>query len=108
MRKDQIERLNDLSERVCEVFITEADPGNWTGAGLPLDALDQKTRGDRVWDKKNAIQTGALLARIIDLRERPERSGPEMPEDDAERDIKRFEKAAKEMIEAVASGSRTG
>lgn len=103
MRKDQIERLQDMAEQVAEVFLEEADPQNWSGAGQMLADMDKDTRGGRYFDKKNAIQTGTLLARVLDLRDRDARSGGggEKPEEDAEQEINRFEKQAKEMVNAV-------
>ena len=102
MRHDQIERLQDLAEQVAEVFMEEADPQNWTGAGYMLADMDKDMRGGRYWDKKNAIQTGSLLARVLDLRDRDSRSADtKTPEDDAEQEINRFEKQAKEMVNAV-------
>ena len=106
MRQDQIDRLNDLAESVGEVFIDEADPANWTGAGIPLADMNKDQRGGRYWDKKNAIQTGALLARILDLSERDKRTGPNgapLPEPDADAEIGRFEKQAKDLLKAVSA-----
>ena len=106
MRQDQIDRLQDLSESVSDVFIEEADPENWNGAGVPLADLDAKARGNRYWDKKNAIQTGALLARILDLRDRDkgqQGGGVTTPDEDVDKDIHRFEKQAKELLHAVSS-----
>lgn len=108
MRKDQIERLNDLAERIGEVFIEEADPQNWSGAGLPLSGLDTENRGNRYWDKKNAIQTGSLLARVIDLAERDTRAGPSAATDpdDAEKDIRKYEKQAKDLLDVIQSAAK--
>ena len=102
MRKDQIDRLQDIAEQIGEVFLEEADPANWNGAGVPLASLDKDQRGGRYWDKKNAIQTGTLLARVLDLRDRDTRSADtKTPEEDAEQEINRFEKQAKDMVNAV-------
>lgn len=107
MRKDQVERLGDLSERIAEVFVTEADPDNWNGSGVPLRDLDEKARGNRYWDKKNAIQTGSLLARVLDLRDRDKEcgAGNEIPEDDADRQIAAYEKKAKDLIRGIQQGT---
>lgn len=106
MRQDQIDRLNDLAESVGEVFINEADPENWTGSGIPLAGMDKDQRGGRYWDKKNAIQTGALLARILDLSERDKRTGPNVvpvPESDDDASIVKFEKRAKDLLRVVSA-----
>ncbi len=105
MRQDQIDRLQTLAEEIGDVFIDEASPSAWNGAGIPLAELDDKKRGNRYWDKKNAIQTGTLLARVLDLRDRDkkEQNGQPapVPEQDAESEIRRYEKQAKEMVNAV-------
>ena len=104
MRQDQIDRLEDLSQEIAEVFIDEADPTNWNGNGAALSEMDEKTRGNRYWDKKNAIQTGALLARVLDLRDRDKGqvgAGVTTPDEDAEKQLKQYEKQAKEMVNAV-------
>ena len=112
MRQDQIDRLQDLSEAVGDVFMEEANPENWSGGGggkeppTPLAEMDEKTRGNRYWDKKNAIQTGALLARIIDLRDRDNGQtggGVTTAPEDAEKEIGRFEKQAKELLRVVGA-----
>lgn len=110
MRQDQLDRLEDIEERVAEVFMAEADPDGWNGAGVSLKDMDEKTRGGRYWDKKNAIQTGTLLARVQDLRKRDGNNlANPMPEEDAEQEVRRFEKEAKEAINRAARGglSRT-
>lgn len=33
LRPDQLKSLADLAEKLADVFITEADPENWSGAG---------------------------------------------------------------------------
>lgn len=107
MRKDQIERLKYLSETIGEVFLDEADPENWSGAGLALSAMDKDTRGGRYWDKKNAIQTGSLLSRVLELSERDQHNGSSpMPEDDAEGEIDKYEKKAKDLLNAIQAKSR--
>jgi hypothetical protein len=105
MRPDQTEKLNDLTGDLMDVFLTEADPTNWTGAGQTQAEMEKETRGARNWDMKNANQAGALLARALDLRDRlqgvTQPNTPPVPDDAAEADIARFERQAKEMIKQV-------
>ena len=61
MRPDQIERLKDLTERLADVFLLEADPAEWPGSGVAPADLSQQERGDRFWSKKNAMATGGVL-----------------------------------------------
>lgn len=67
MRPDQLERLKDLSERLADVFITEADPENWSGAGKLPNEMSKGERGDRHWDRKGAMGTGGVLKYTLDL-----------------------------------------
>ena len=106
MRQDQLVRLLNLSEKVGEVFLEEADPDNWNGAGMPMSGMNTEIRGNRLWDKKNAVQTGALLARILDLADRDIKGADPMPDDDTEKEISRYERKAKELIGAIQSGAR--
>jgi hypothetical protein len=67
MRPDQLQQLQDLSERLADVFLSEADPDNWSGAGkLPAD-MTKDERGDRHWDRKGAMGTGGVLRYTMDL-----------------------------------------
>jgi hypothetical protein len=67
MRPDQLQMLEDLTEKLADVFITEADPDNWSGAGkLPAD-MSVEERGNRHWDRKGAMGTGGVLRYTLDL-----------------------------------------
>lgn len=64
MRQDQYERLQALEEKLTDVFLGEAEPEAWPGAGLPVATMDKNTRGDRYWCKKNAVATLSLIQRV--------------------------------------------
>lgn len=64
MRQDQYERLQALSEKLMERFLQEADPDEWPGAGMKIATMDQQTRGDLYWTKKNGAATGMLYTRV--------------------------------------------
>ena len=64
MRQDQYERLQALEEKLLDVFLVEADPDEWPGAGMKMAAMDAQTRGDRYWVKKNAAASGILVNRV--------------------------------------------
>ena len=106
MRPDQITRLKELAEEIGEVFLEEADPQNWSGAGQILAEMDKDTRGGRYFDKKNAVQTGSLLARVLDLAERDIGSGVKTLDDDADDEIKKYEKKAKELLKGIQSRAK--
>lgn len=67
MRPDQIQRLNDLSERLADRFLIEADPIEWPGADAAPSEVTQQERGDAYWCKKNAMATGGVLRYTLDL-----------------------------------------
>jgi hypothetical protein len=64
MRQDQYEKLMKLEEKLMECFLTEADPDAWPGKDIPIATMDQQTRGDRYWCKKNAAASGVLIHRV--------------------------------------------
>lgn len=64
MRQDQYEKLMKLEEKLMECFLTEADPDVWPGKDVPIATMDQQTRGDRYWCKKNAAASGVLIHRV--------------------------------------------
>lgn len=107
MRPDQLARLNDLSEKLADTFLTEADPDEWAGGSkLPAD-LTQQERGDRYWCKKNAMATGGVLRYTLDLVAK--HVGEEDPSDDAdmEKKIRDAEKrAAKAVNDAIARAKK--
>ena len=67
MRQDQYEKLQALSERLTDVFLDEAEPDQWPGHGIAVGAMDQQTRGDRYWCKKNAVATLTLIGRVAGI-----------------------------------------
>ena len=86
MRPDQIARLQDLSEQLADVFITEADPTNWSGDGkLPCD-MSRDERGSRHWDRKGAMGTGGVLKYTLDLVAAATKNAIDDPNAQTERD----------------------
>lgn len=110
MRSDQLTRIDALTEEIADVFLTESDPKNWNGAGVPAAKMTEKVRGSRNWDVKNANQVGALLMRTLELRERMRGWSADQhksPADDrADADIARYEAEAKKLLDTM--GARRG
>lgn len=103
MRPDQLAQLNDLAERLADVFIVEADPNNWSGAGqLPAD-MDPQTRGNRHWDRKGAMGTGGVLNTTLNLMQHWGKGGPGdgQPDGDLDDAISDAEKRAKQALARV-------
>jgi hypothetical protein len=108
MRPDQLQRLQELSEKLADVVLEEADPAEWPGAHTPLAALSQQERGDRYWCKKNAAATFALLERTASLLTDVQTVGNDRHKDDEDldRQIKDKEKEAAKMLERVMKGAK--
>lgn len=87
MRPDQIQRLKDLTEKLADRFLIEADPDEWPGAGQGPADLSQQERGDAYWCKKNAMATGGVLRYTLDLT-KTHQAAPESPEQDSDLDNK--------------------
>jgi hypothetical protein len=109
MRDDQRKRLQDLSERLADSFLLEADPGEWPGDGRPPADLTQQERGDRYWCKKNAMATGGVLKFVLDLQARTGAEGgdPER-ESDIDHRIAEAEKRAASAVERAMSKAKQG
>ena len=115
MRPDQLRELQSLSERLADVFLSEADPDNWSGAGkLPAD-MTKDERGDRHWDRKGAMGTGGVLKYTIDLIAAHEMAGSSDDETQLARDAdleakindakKRAHAAMKRVIDKTAKAN---
>lgn len=107
MRPDQLQRLQDLSERLADVFLSEADPDNWTAGGkLPCD-LTREERGDRHWDRKGAMGTGAVLRYTLDILNRQPSGGGDREQDDAmDASIREAEQRAAKALARVMDKAR--
>lgn len=117
MRQDQYEKLQELTEKLTDAFIGEADPAVWPGQGVAIAAMDQQTRGDRYWCKKNAAATLSVLVRttnligIIQMRGAGGGAGgvtpAEQEKDDSglDADIKAAEKEASKLLEQLQKGT---
>ena len=110
MRQDQYERLVALSEKLTDTLLVEIDPEKWPGAGLDPMTMDQQTRGDRYWCKKNAAATLTLIMKnnsLFDLirRQAPGNDPPpttpseESEEDGMDAQIRRAEREATKLLE---------
>lgn len=86
MRPDQFDRLQQLEERLTDVFISEADPDAWPGAGRPSAKLSAQERKGRYLYKRAASETAMLLVRtqaLIDKVRGYEETPEGDPRDDA-------------------------
>lgn len=113
MRPDQLTRLQELSEKLAERFLLEADPAEWPGDGqVPAD-MTQQQRGDSYWCKKNAMATGGVLRFTMDvLAKQTPAEDPKNPPDpskeaDIDRQIRDAERRSAALVEqAIATAKR--
>lgn len=110
MRQDQFEKLQELSEKLTDVVIDEADPANWPGSGWKPIELTKEQRGDRYWSKKNAVATLSLIGRIHQLTSAIRLAsnggatggaGVEEPEDALDAEVAAAEKEAGKLLDQL-------
>lgn len=117
MRQDQYLRLQELAEKLTDAFIKEADPEKWPGAGIELANMDQQTRGNLYWSKKNAAATLSVIMKTTSLLGMIQMGGAEGGAPDAEKaaaeetsldsEIAAAEKEAQKMLSKIQSTART-
>lgn len=116
MRQEQYERLQQLAEKLTDVFLEEANPEKWPGHGLAAGEMDQQTRGDRYWVKKNAAATLSVIMKTTSLVGVIQRSsaggggGGEVLPDEQEPDgldgeIRAAEKEAKRLLDQLGAAT---
>lgn len=118
MRQDQYERLQALTEKLTDAFLSEADPDVWPGHGVAIAAMDQQTRGDRYWCKKNAAATLSVIIRtntLVGFIQQRSAAGvaggvpaaEQSPEETGlDADIKAAEKEASKLLAQLQSGMK--
>ena len=105
MTQDQYEQLMKLEEKLMDCFLNEADPDFWPGSGEQIATMDQQTRGDRYWCKKNAAASGVLIHRVSTMISSPHGRGGD-PDDESgqtqlDKEIADAEKEANRLIAGV-------
>jgi hypothetical protein len=114
MRQDQYEKLQQLEEKLLDVFLEEADPEHWPGKGLKLGAMDAQTRGDLYWVRKTAASAAVLRGKVVAMIGATQNNGTGTtaaaePDADAERaqlddDIKAAEREATRLLADLQNG----
>ncbi len=116
MRQDQYLRLQELTEKLTDAFIQEANPDKWPGAGLEVAAMNQQTRGDRYWSKKNAAATLTVIMKTTNLLGMVQMGGAEVGAPDGEKsaeedagldaEIANAEKEAQRLLDKVQASTK--
>lgn len=100
MKPDQIVRLKELQDKLVDIYLDEADPGNWP-----------ESRGDRVWHKKDANLTITHVIRIetlLNLKPGQGGLGTSDEQNDEAEALTAEATAQAEAIIAKAKGTRFG
>ncbi len=67
MTPEQYIRLQELSTKLTDVVLFDADPDNWIGKGVAPKDLTQQQRGDAYWCRKLAVSSISVLSRVAGL-----------------------------------------
>lgn len=116
MTQDQFERLQTLAEKLMNVFLDEADPSSWPGAGIKIGEMDAKTRGDLYWVRKTAASAGMLYTRtmaMVGQAQQPgagtlppgEEQGAEYPETQLDAEVAAAEREAAKLLHELQTGA---
>ena len=115
MRQDQYEKLQALTEKLTDTFLEEANPDAWPGKGVEIATMDQQTRGDRYWCKKNAAATLSVIIRttsLVGIIQQRAAGGADVPkeggeaqDDSLDAEIKAAEKEAERLINKALHAS---
>lgn len=103
MKAEQLERLQQLSDRIAEVVLVDADPDNWSGAGLLPKDMTKQERGDAYWCRKQAAATLSLLMRVEQMQTDWRTNAPRLPGEETglDADIAVAEAKAAQLLDAT-------
>ena len=101
MTPDRSDRLQEITDRVFEAVALDCDPQHWVGCGQRPNQLSAKDRGDAVWCRKQAMSTLMLYERLSALLSGQCAELPPSEEDLQDALIDRYEKKARELLEAA-------
>lgn len=71
MKPEQLDKLEQLQDKLLTVAVDDCDPENWTGYGQKPRDMDRQTRGNAIYDRKLAGQTLACLVRVGNIIDSP-------------------------------------
>lgn len=111
MRPDQIERLKDLTEKLADRFLMEADPTEWPGGAVSPVDMSRDERGDSYWCKKNAMATGGVLRYTLDIVKTHDTGAGTLPDGadpdaDLDKKIKEAERRAAQAVNQAIDKAR--
>ena len=86
-----------MTEKLIDVYLTEADPDLWEGSNIPMEDWTKEIRGNRYWSKKNGVATIALAIRTKTLLDQVKQTKPNADgeiESELDDEVKSAEKEA--------------
>ncbi|MCS5737425.1 hypothetical protein [Herbiconiux daphne] len=100
------EVLKDIAETITVELVEEANPRRWTGYGLDAADLSPADRAQRELDKKAAMNTANLLAKIkavvaLDAPATGKGAGVQIGAGVSEEELKRYEAEAHEIMRRI-------
>jgi len=101
IRDELRKKMADVTERLMEVLVDEADPDNWTAAEKTLKDMDKDERGARFWDKRNATATLSLLHGAINLADKLDGFIVEKEVDDILEQVNSADRKAKDALKRM-------
>ena len=103
MLEDHKTKLEDLTDKLIDVVIEESNPFNWSGGTKKMSAMSAKERGDRHWDKKNAVATLTIVTKVQTLLGMIERKVAPTDQEtfDLGKQVAEAEKEANKILEKI-------
>ena len=113
MRDDQRQKIKELTERLADRFILDADPATWAAGEKQSSDMSQQERGDSYWSRKMAMATGGVLRYALDLGEKineqqamPGTAEHAAREADMDRAIREAERRAAHAVQRVIGDAK--
>jgi hypothetical protein len=105
MRQDQIQKLNDLTEKLADAVLIDADPERWIGYGKSAGQMTKEERGDAYWCRKVAAATISVLKRVENVvsdATEAQNGGAELNEDaELEKEMASAEREAELLLDQL-------
>jgi hypothetical protein len=113
MTPEQYLRLQELSAKLTDTVLFDADPDNWIGKGIAPKDLSQQQRGDAYWCRKLAVSSLSVLTRVTDLIQKQRNAGNGAAvvtdeESTLDAEINAAEKEAAKLLDKLNRRSKKG
>ncbi len=109
MRHDQIQRLSNLSEKLADVVLIDADPEKWVGYGKAASEMTKEERGNAYWCRKVAASTISVLTRIervVSDAQSTNKGPPDDEDAELEKEMRSAEREAERLLDQLQRRSK--